>query len=62
MLYYKANAEFKKNLEGCESTVEFWLLINGMFDAMNRSSPEKALKYKSADLIVRISPVFKLFQ
>lgn len=53
LLFYKNFKEFESDLEGCENTAEFCIKINNLFDAMNRTHSDTALKFNAADCIVR---------
>ena len=47
MVFYKRH-HFKEMI-GCEAIVEFCLMIDSMFDALNRKHPNEGLTPGSAD-------------
>lgn len=46
------NKKGYKGFENCEETVKFTLLINNLFDALNRKFPAEGIKKNSQDLEV----------
>jgi len=41
-----------KGFEDCEETIKFTLMMNSLFDALNRKFPDEGIKKNSSDLKV----------